>query len=177
MPSLNLTRDEARDIAVYLLKDQLDNPQSKLAGPARTSGLDYIYYEVLAHTAAVEKIDPLRSKSKGRVNRFTLDFPGHRNDDFAVKFSGAIHVAKAGKYTFYTNSDDGSRLYIGKQLVVDNDGVHPAGEKSGEVELAESDEPITVTYFQGGGGFVLDAVSRGKDWESPSRKFRRMRSI
>lgn len=162
MPSLNLTKDEARDIAVYLLKDQLDNPQNKLAGPAHTSGLNYIYYEVQAHTAAVDKIDPLRPKSKGRIDHFGLEFPGHRNDNFAVKYSGAIHIPKTGKYTFYTNSDDGSRLYIGKQLVVDNDGVHPVGEKSGEIELAEGDQPITVTYFQGGGEFILSV-----SWEGP----------
>jgi mono/diheme cytochrome c family protein len=162
MPSLNLSKDEARDIAVYLLKDQLDNPQNKDAGPARISGLKYIYYEVNAHTAAIEKIDPLRPKSQGKIDRFALEFPGHRKDNFAVKFSGAIHIPKAGKYTFFTNSDDGSCLYIGKQKVVDNDGVHPAGEKSGQIELAEGDQPITVTYFQGGNDFVLNV-----SWEGP----------
>ena len=162
MPSLNLSREEARDIAIYLLRDQLENPQSKSAAPARTGGLQYIYYEVNAHTAAVDKIDPLKSKSKGKVEKFTLDIPNHRKENFAVKFSGAIHIPRDGKYKFYTSSDDGSRLYINGQLVVDNDGVHPASEKGGEVNLIEGDQPIVVTYFQNANDAALKV-----QWEGP----------
>ncbi|HZL35141.1 MAG TPA: PA14 domain-containing protein [Tepidisphaeraceae bacterium] len=162
MPNLNLTKEAARAISVYLLRAQLDNPQSKEAGPARVHGLKYKYYHLIAHTAAVEKIEPFKTKSQGNIATFSLDIPGRREQNFAVVYSGAIHAPRAGKYRFYTNSDDGSRLYIDGHLVVDNDGVHPATEKSGEVELREGDQPITVSYFQGGGESVLKV-----EWEGP----------
>lgn len=163
MPSLNLTRDEAHSIAIYLLRDQMDNPQSKTAEPAKTPGPQYIYYELSAvNTAAVEKIDPLRPKTRGKIDHFSLDIPNHRKDKFAVKFSGELRVPKDGKYKFFTTSDDGSRLYINAKLVVDNDGVHPAAEKSGEIDLIEGDVPIVVTYFQQSADMLLKV-----QWEGP----------
>jgi mono/diheme cytochrome c family protein len=162
MPNLHLSRDEARAIAVYLLRDQLDNPQNASAGPARVRGAKYSYYERVPETAAVDQLDRRKPKSEGHIDQFTLNIPGHANDNFAVKYTAAIHIPRDGKYTFYTTSDDGSRLYLGKNLIVDNDGTHPATEKSGTVDLREGDQPITVTYFQGGGEFVLKV-----EWEGP----------
>ncbi|MDB5333443.1 MAG: hypothetical protein JWP03_4594 [Phycisphaerales bacterium] len=162
MPNLHLTREEARAIAVYLLRDQLENPQNSSAGPARVQGAKFIYYEHVPATAAVERIDRMKPKSQGHIDQFTLNIPGHAADNFAVKFSAAIHIPKDGKYTFHTTSDDGSRLYLGKTLVVDNDGVHPSNDKAGTVDLKEGDQPITVTYFQGGGEAELKV-----EWEGP----------
>ena len=39
MPSSNLTPGEARAIAVYLLREQLDNPAAAQAGPLRAAGV------------------------------------------------------------------------------------------------------------------------------------------
>jgi mono/diheme cytochrome c family protein len=163
MPNLHLTKDDAKDLAIFLLRDQLDNPQTRTPELARVQGLKFIYYEVKAHTAAIDKINPLRPKSQGHIDHFSLDFPrGGRNNDFAVKYFGEIHIAKAGKYKFHISSDDGSRLYINNQLVVDNDGTHPAGFKSGEVNLEEGDQSIVITYFQIANDFALKC-----EWEGP----------
>ena len=45
-------------------------------------------------------------------------------DHFCVRWTGVLRVVKAGPYTFHTQSDDGSRLYINGQRVVDNWGPH-----------------------------------------------------
>jgi hypothetical protein len=42
-------------------------------------------------------------------------------DYFAVRFAGYILIRSSGVYTFYLNSDDGSKLYIGSKLLIDND--------------------------------------------------------
>ena len=55
-----------------------------------------------------------------------------------------------GDYQFKTISDDGSRLYIDNALVVDNDGLHAAIEKKGEVvRLPRGAVPFQLAYFQG----------------------------
>ncbi|MDB5173692.1 MAG: hypothetical protein JWN51_2465, partial [Phycisphaerales bacterium] len=162
MPNLHLAREEARAIAVYLLRDQLENPQNANSGPARVRGAKYAYYDRGLATAALERFDRVKPKSEGHVEQFTLNMPGRGSQNFAVKYTAAIHIPRAGKYTFHTTSDDGSRLYLGKNLVVQNDGVHPAEEKSGTIDLQEGDQPITVTYFQGGGEAELKV-----EWEGP----------
>ena len=58
-------------------------------------------------------------------------------------------------YEFFTESDDGSRLYIGESLVVDNDGLHGAQEKRGVIALAAGLHPIRVAYFNKTGGLDL----------------------
>src|SRR5436190_11867821 len=55
--------------------------------------------------------------------------------NFGYHMTGFIDVKADGTYTFYTSSSDGSRLYIGNTLVVDNDGLHPMQERSGSIGL------------------------------------------
>ena len=50
------------------------------------------------------------------------------NSSFALQFSGFIQIDTAGKYTFATQSDDGSKLYIDGKEVVNNDGNHGVQE-------------------------------------------------
>jgi hypothetical protein len=69
-------------------------------------------------------------------------------DDFGFKFTGFISAPFDGIYTFYLVSEDGSRLYIGDQLVVDNDGLHHAAEKSGQAALKSGKHAISVMYFE-----------------------------
>ena len=45
-------------------------------------------------------------------------------DTFAMRWRGEITIPSDGDYSFRTTSDDGSMLFIDRQLVVDNDGLH-----------------------------------------------------
>ncbi len=70
-------------------------------------------------------------------------------------------VPKNGIYIFYTSSDDGSKLYVGGKLVVDNDGLHGSTEKEGVAPLAEGYHPIRVEYFQATGSEELQVQYEG----------------
>jgi len=70
-------------------------------------------------------------------------------------------VSRNGVYTFYTSSNDGSRLYIGDTVVVDNDDRHTAQEKSGMIALKTGMHPITVTYFNHIGEETLAVTYNG----------------
>ncbi len=126
-------------------------------------GLRVDYFEPHSADVAEETLASRKPTSSGVVEKISLDFPQRkRNDAFAVRFSGGILIEKAARYTFFCNSDDGSRIYLDGQLVVDNDGRHRLSEKSGTVELAAGWHSFLVTYFDNGGSDGL-AVS----WAGP----------
>ena len=75
---------------------------------------------------------------------------------FGMKLNGYIDVPETGIYSFYLNSDDGSVLHIAGRLVVDNDGLHAAKEKGGQVALMKGLQPFSLDYIDGGGGSALD---------------------
>jgi hypothetical protein len=72
--------------------------------------------------------------------------------DYGVKYTGYVNVPKDDLYTFYTNSDDASMLFIDGTLVVENNGVHGAMEEPGVAKLAKGLHAITVYYYQLGTG-------------------------
>ncbi len=131
-------------IAVKVL--DLRNPEN----PTNTlSGLDYSYYE--GSWSSIPDFSILTAVKTGTVSNFDLT-PRNRNDNFAFRFKGFVNVPADGLYTFYTDSDDGSNLYIGNELVVDNDGLHGAGtHASGVVALKAGKHAVTVNFFEQGG--------------------------
>src|SRR6185436_18519808 len=78
-----------------------------------------------------------------------------RTDKFAFEFTGYIKIEKDGIYTLFTDSDDGSILYIDDEEIVNNDGDHGNVEKSGKAALKKGFHKIKVLYFDSGGGNSL----------------------
>ncbi len=76
-------------------------------------------------------------------------------DNVGAVFEGWVTVPQTDWYTFYTNSDDGSRLLIGNTTVVSNDGTHGAQEIGGEIALKAGTHKIRVEFFEGGGACNL----------------------
>ena len=88
--------------------------------------------------------------------------PGERAPAFGMIFSGYLRVPADGVYTFTVASDDGSALYVGERLVVDNDGPHGRRGLSGQVALAAGLHPVRLLFFEGGGGHALQV-----EWAGP----------
>ena len=121
------------------------------AGPA-PSGVAWAYYE--GQWGELPDFGSLSPIAQDTSASFTLA-PAQRGDNFGMRFTGYLDVPSDGEYTFYLTSDDGSRLSIDGSPVVDNDGRHGAREKSGTITLTAGRHPITVDYFEGGGGEQL----------------------
>ena len=98
--------------------------------------------------------DTLVARNIGVTNNFGVT-PRDQNDFFGFRHRGYINIETAGDYTFYTTSDDGSQLFINGTMIVDNDGLHGAAEKSGVVTLDVGYHPIEVTVFEKGGAESL----------------------
>ena len=86
-----------------------------------------------------------------------------RDIHFALEFQGYIEVPRDGVYTFQTQSDDGTLLWIGDTLIVDNDGVHYTAVESGTIALAAGLHPIRLGYFQ-----EHNLVDLLVSWKGPS---------
>ncbi len=111
---------------------------------ANGSGLHYRYYH--GSWQQVPDFSVMEAVKSGTVADFSLE-PRTQQDNYGFLFEGYIHIEQAGKYTFYTSSDDGSKLWIGEQLLVDNDGLHALQERLGVVYLPEGYHPIRVAFF------------------------------
>jgi len=83
-----------------------------------------------------------------------------QTDTFGLVFTNQLTVSTAGIYEFQTSSDDGSRLYINNNLVVDNDGIHPIITKNGQIFLNPGNHLIRVEFFENQGGQSLDVRYR-----------------
>jgi hypothetical protein len=79
----------------------------------------------------------------------------NREDDYGFVFDGFIMLDADGIYTFFLESDDGSKLAIDGIPVIENDGIHGMTEKKGEIALAKGFHQIRLEYFQGSGGSGL----------------------
>ena len=97
-------------------------------------------------------------------------FPGTKLDNhFAIRWTGKIKIPKDGAYTFYLESDDGSRLLIDGKTVVDNGGLHDMQEQEGKAELKTGEHDVVIDYFEnendGGAGCVLSWKTKGTEKE------------
>ena len=124
------------------------------------NGLTYHYYEGV--WTELPDFSKLKSTKTGVVYAFGLDKINPQKDEFALRFTGKLKVEKAGEYTFYIHSNDGSCLYIDKNLVVNHNGLHGADlEKTGKIWLEAGLHPIRLDYFQAGGGLFLQVKYSG----------------
>jgi len=88
-------------------------------------------------------------------------------DSFSIRWEGLLEPPRSDRYRFHLTSDDGSRLYLNDQLVVDNWGAHgPVEVTSAPMELTAGAEiSIVVEYNEFGGAAEIDL-----SWSSPSLK-------
>ncbi len=123
----------------------------KIAG--LQSGLQFAYYESdrIRSISMMEAMEPVR---RGIAERIELEDTG-RLEEFGYVFNGFLRISEDAVYRFDLVSDDGSKLWIGDDLVVDHGGLHGARTKSGAIGLAAGYHPIRVAFFQAGGGKAL----------------------
>ncbi|WP_425235041.1 alkaline phosphatase family protein [Ulvibacterium sp.] len=84
-----------------------------------------------------------------------------KEDQIALVLESSLEIDTKGTYSFFTNSDDGSKLYVNDILVVDNDGNHGVRERSGSVTLEKGRHLVRVEFYNGGGGYHLDVKYKG----------------
>ncbi len=125
--------------------------------------VNYAYYEgEWEQLPDFSQLDPVR---EGYVYGIGLHQVHLRENYFGIVFKGKINIHEPGEYTFFTESDDGSRLYVDGETIVENDGLHGMEEKTGRISLTKGIHDFAVDYFEAGGGNALQVSMEGPGME------------
>ncbi len=126
--------------------------------PEPPSFISFEYYE--GEWDELPDFDALTPVATGETGDFSTS-ERLADENFGFRFSATISITEEGNYTFFTNSDDGSQLFVNGRLVVDNDGLHASREAQGSVGLSAGTHEIVVTYFEKGGLESLSVQMQG----------------
>ena len=84
------------------------------------------------------------------------------SETYSIRWTGEVEPHFSENYTFYTNTDDGVRLRVNNQLIIDNWVDQAATEVSGTINLnAGTQYDIEMEYYENSG----DAVAQ-LSWSS-----------
>lgn len=98
------------------------------------------------------------------INSFSSSPDLAEQDYYSWEWVGLFRASSTEEYTFYTDSDDGSYLWIGEaansptllNVLVNNGGAHGTQEVSGSVNLvADTYYPIRIQFGEIGGGDII----------------------
>ena len=73
-------------------------------------------------------------------------------DDFQVRWTGEINAPSSGAYAFRTFSDDGVRLFINGELVIDEWRDFGMTNHYGSIDLDAGQHSLVLEYYENGGG-------------------------
>jgi PKD repeat protein/glucose/arabinose dehydrogenase len=91
--------------------------------------------------------------------------PAIYRDTFSVRWTGQVEARYSETYTFYTNSDDGVRLWVNGMPIIDNWTDHAPTENSGTIALLAGQRyEIRMEFYENGGGAVAQL-----SWSSMSQ--------
>ncbi len=156
---------------------QAEDRKVQVTGKSGTKGLlmstfDSSYgLQLLAPISNLRNLTPSATATvTAPIDYTNFDLPGITNQDtFSVLWEGFFDVNEAGpgSYTFGTNSDDGSVIYLdlngdgdfndAGELVVNNNGVHGSLSATGTVNLPAGRVRIAIGFFEDSYGQNMNA--------------------
>jgi hypothetical protein len=149
---------------VALVQSQLDPQQSPLS-PKTIENLTYKSYQ--GSWSKLPDFSTLTPTRQGTLDSGLLDLrPAKLDEHFGMVFEGKIIAPQAGTYQFKMASDDGSRLTINGNTVIEHDGLHGASTKNGQISLTVGAHPIRVEYFAYGKPNSLQAFWSGPGFDA-----------
>jgi hexosaminidase len=136
----------------------ITNPEQKpaLATKPIKKGLKYDYYTgtLFQQVQDLELVKPINSGIfEGTISSEKWKTKTERY--IGLKFYGYIYIPETGNYTLSTLSDDGSKLFIDNELIVNNDGIHWLNEAYGVAKLEKGFHKFNISYFDQIGATTL----------------------
>lgn len=136
--------------------------------PATLPGLRGEYYNTVVAPTPMPTGDALATRIDSSVNFDWITaspVPGLINtDNFAARWSGFVTPQFSENYTFFTRTDDGTRLWVNGVQLVERWINQGATEVNGTISLtAGIPVPIVMEYFENTGNALAELR-----WQSPS---------
>jgi hypothetical protein len=130
-----------------------DQSYAPPATATTAGGLHYRYYE--GSWSTLPTFENLLPVASGTVNGFDLGIR-QRNDNFAILYTGFIQIPEQNVYQFRIRHDDGVRLVIAGQTVINRPGEFSAAEESsGNIALQPGLHSVRLEYFHRTGAETL----------------------
>jgi len=153
-------------------KSSGDESNGEPSTPARNAGITMEVYYTPSNQRNLNSYNTWGQTPRIRKRHANINYAGTgapwpdmsgRKDHFYVRWTGAVVIKESGRYNFFLTSDDGSRMFIAGNMVVNNDGLHGMRERSGNRQLNTGKHPIRVDMFEKGGGAGCIFKYSGKD--------------
>jgi glucose/arabinose dehydrogenase len=137
-------------------------PYTATFNPTNGTGLRAEYFDNQNFSGAnVTRIDATVDFNWGT----SAPVAGIGPDTFSIRWTGQVMPRYSETYTFYTTSDDGVRLWVNGQKLIDNWTDHAPTENSGSITLVAGRKySIVLEYYESVGGAVARLA-----WSSPSQ--------
>ncbi|MFZ0452950.1 MAG: alpha-L-fucosidase [Ignavibacteriaceae bacterium] len=140
-------------------------PEKSIEIENAVNGIRYKYFE--GSWDSLPDFNSLKPLDENIIPNFSIS-SAKSADHFGYEYYGYIKIPVDGIYTLYISSDDGSRLYIGEKLIVDNDGEHGIVEKSSTIALSKGFHAIKVDFFERTGDQSLGVKIKSLNLEKES---------
>ena len=132
-------------------------PSIAKPGDINSGGLKYSYYE--GNWDKLPDFENLKPVKTGIVDSVFNINKLPKKTDFACLFEGYFEVVKDGYYVFVLFSNDGSKMFLGDKLIIDNDGVRSTQSiKSFVLPLEKGFYPVRIEYFVKDEGSVFQLL-------------------
>ena len=170
-PHPDLSQEDAKEMVRYILS--LGGEDASGGGPLDvnserytlteskdgSNGLAINMYAVLGAPLALDLLElsdqPYHSGIVPALHAPNEAYMGDVRTNFYVEATGVLTIEETDNYVIRLVSDDGARLYLDGDLLIDNDGLHGPEARDSELILEAGSYPFKVEYFQGGGGAAL----------------------
>lgn len=144
---------DLNNLVAYLQQIGVEESGFNLA-PSTGTGLQGVYFATndLSSTSVLQRVEAVNTD-------WGLGSPGTGvpADNFSARWTGYLEATTAGNYLFQTNSDDGVRVWVNGQLIINNWTVHaPTVDTSAAVSLQAAQRvPVVIEFQEFGGGAVM----------------------
>ena len=154
---------KANQAAIAATETAWREQRKRIENPNDLSDLHYRYFQ--GAYAGFPDFDKLKPVSSGVLSpAFIALRPRKREENFGFVFEGTLNVPQNGEYTFYLDSDDGSRISLaGKKTLEKTSAGGQGQEQHTTVHLNAGAVPFRLEYLQGGGPFGISVA-----WSGPT---------
>jgi len=125
------------------------------------------------HETTVPAVASINFLDEGPDGHFASNraFPGGGGDDFVIDATATLRVNVEGTYTFGVNTDEGSKLWIDGQPVIQDVGTHPPRDRLERTTLTAGTHELRFVMFERRGGAEAELFVAAGDFRAFNEAF------